>query len=105
MSNFKSTKGPWQVGERRGDFIYITHSDDGIGAISLNMAHVVARKSWRSEAEANAKLIAAAPELLEALERIIMCAENIGGEHVTGLMDLDNAVEFARMKLNKALGL
>lgn len=65
--NFKGTPGPWRVSEMRGDLIDIRHSDEGIGAISLNLAHVVARRSWLSEAEANAKLIAAAPELLEAL--------------------------------------
>lgn len=71
MSEFKGTRGPWRVSEMRGDLIDIRHSDEGIGAISLNLAHVVARKTWLKEAEANAKLIAAAPELLEALQEIM----------------------------------
>jgi len=70
MQKFKGTRGPWRVSEMRGDLIDIRHSDEAIGAISLNLAHVVARKSWLSEAEANAKLIAAAPELLEACLRM-----------------------------------
>ena len=68
MKEFKGTPGPWRVSEKRGDLIDIRHNDNGIGAISLNLAHVVARQSWLKEAEANAKLIAAAPELMEALQ-------------------------------------
>lgn len=71
MKWFKGTPGPWRVSEKRGDLIDIRHNSNGIGAISLNLAHVVARQSWLKEAEANAKLIAAAPELLEALQFII----------------------------------
>lgn len=68
MKEFQGTPGPWRVSEKRGDLIDIRHNDNGIGAISLNLAHVVARQSWLKEAEANAKLIAAAPELLDALQ-------------------------------------
>lgn len=71
MQKFKGTRGPWRVSEMRGDLIDIRHNDEGVGAISLNLAHVVARKSWLSEAEANAKLIAAAPELLDALQEMV----------------------------------
>ena len=71
MERFKGTPGTWRVSEKRGDLIDIRHNSNGIGAISLNLAHVVARQSWLKEAEANAKLIAAAPELLEALQFII----------------------------------
>lgn len=67
MKEFKGTPGPWRVSEKRGDLIDIRHDNNGPGAMSLNLAHVVARTSWLKEAEANAKLIAAAPELLEAL--------------------------------------
>ena len=70
MKEFKGTPGPWRVSEKRGDLIDIRHNSNGIGAISLNLAHVVARQSWLKEAEANAKLIAAAPELLEACLRL-----------------------------------
>lgn len=67
MKEFKGTPGPWRVSEKRGDLIDIRHDNNEPGAMSLNLAHVVARTSWLKEAEANAKLIAAAPELLEAL--------------------------------------
>lgn len=68
MKEFKGTPGPWFVNGKRGDFIDIRHNNDEIGAMSLNLARVVARPSWSKEAEANAHLIAAAPELLEALQ-------------------------------------
>lgn len=70
MAQFKGTPGPWRVSEKRGDLIDIRHENNEPGAMSLNLAQVVARQSWLKEAEANARLIAAAPELLEALQII-----------------------------------
>lgn len=71
MTQFKGTPGPWRVSEKRGDLIDIRHENNEPGAMSLNLAQVVARQSWLKEAEANARLIAAAPELLEALQDVI----------------------------------
>ena len=71
MTQFKGTPGPWRVSEKRGDLIDIRHENNEPGAMSLNLAQVVARQSWLKEAEANARLIAAAPELLEALQMIM----------------------------------
>jgi len=68
MAQFKGTPGPWRVSEKRGDLIDIRHENNEPGAMSLNLAQVVVRQSWLKEAEANAQLIAAAPELLEALQ-------------------------------------
>ena len=68
MTQFKGTPGPWRVSEKRGDLIDIRHENNEPGAMSLNLAQIVARQSWLKEAEANAQLIAAAPELLEALQ-------------------------------------
>lgn len=70
MTQFKGTPGPWRVSEKRGELIDIRHENNEPGAMSLNLAQVVARQSWLKEAEANARLIAAAPELLEALQII-----------------------------------
>ena len=98
MNEFKGTPGPWRVSEKRGDLIDIRHNDNGIGAISLNLAHVVARQSWLKEAEANAKLIAAAPELLEVLKLILSYHDD--GNCVLHKED----VSMARAAINKALG-
>lgn len=99
MKEFKGTPGPWRVSEKRGDLIDIRHNSNGIGAISINLAHVVARQSWLKEAEANARLIAAAPELLEALQCIAeACAWDTYGN--PGYENL----EAAKAAINKALG-
>ena len=62
---FKGTEGPWEFFE----------VDDGIGIVSkhADVAHCMGFDSNRSisEERANAKLIAAAPKLLEALRRIL----------------------------------
>lgn len=39
--------------------------------------------------------------LLKAAHRLKIAAENIGGEHVIGLMDLDNAVSLLSLALNE----
>ena len=95
MKEFKGTPAPWRVSEKRGDLIDIRHNGNEIGAISLNLAHVVARQSWLKEAEANAKLIAAAPELLEALINLVDVVDDM----VHGL-----STDAAHAAINKALG-
>lgn len=95
MKEFKGTLGPWRVSEKRGDLIDIRHNNNEPGAMSLNLAHVVARLSWLREAEANARLIAAAPELLEALQG---CVALINGQGRG--CELQNAQE----AIAKALG-
>lgn len=95
MTQFKGTPGPWRVSEKRGDLIDIRHNNNEPGAISLNLAHVVARLSWLKEAEANARLIAAAPELLEALLDALHTYDK-HGEY--------SEWDFARAAIAKALG-
>ena len=69
----KHTPGPWTAQNDGRDIISIQHSNNDPGAISMTLAKVTARMTWRSQAEANARLIAAAPVLLafaqEWLER------------------------------------
>lgn len=95
MKEFQGTPGPWRVSEKRGDLIDIRHNSNGIGAISLNLAHVVARQSWLKEAEANANLISAAPELLEALQDALHMYDKHGE---------CPEWDFARSAIKKALG-
>ena len=64
----KHTPGPWTTQNDGRDIINIQHSNNDPGAISMTLAKVIARMTWRSQAEANARLIAAAPDLLEALK-------------------------------------
>ena len=98
MTQFKGTPGPWRVSEKRGDLIDIRHENNEPGAMSLNLAQVVARQSWLREAEANARLIAAAPELLEALRDLLIRTSELDeyGEDCTFAK--------ARAAINKATG-
>lgn len=99
MKEFKGTPSQWRVSEKRGDLIDIRHNGNGIGAISLNLAHIAARQSWLKEAEANAKLIAAAPELLEALQKMVSKA------HKQNWNDAyQEELQSAQAAINKALG-
>lgn len=80
----KHTPGPWTV----VNCIYV-QSPDGID-VAVTVRH---RKSfpWRE----NARLIAAAPELLEALELLLKWSNPIVSEHA-------QCVEFAKATVAKA---
>jgi hypothetical protein len=72
MSAAKHTPGPWEVEDitSQGAMVYRrikTSKDEPVGSVS---AYKLSKKR-DAEAEANARLIAAAPELLEALEMMI----------------------------------
>jgi hypothetical protein len=67
----KYTKGPWRVGELSNCMIDVLHDNKEKGAITMALCRVQARASWLSESEANAKLIASAPDLLETLDLIV----------------------------------
>lgn len=99
MTQFKGTPGPWRVSEKRGDLIDIRHENNEPGAMSLNLAQVVARQSWLREAEANARLIAAAPELLEALQR----CETVLSAIPLEVCDVEDLL-YARAAIAKATG-
>lgn len=59
--NTKHTAGPWTFGKPNVDTFYILAGTENIGMLPTKIEN----------AEANAKLIAAAPELLENLKNII----------------------------------
>lgn len=101
----KHTPGPWVMDGKHyrgkldrhyhaitaGCGFHVTDDDEGFeitGCIST----------------ADARLIAAAPDLLEALERLQCAAYNIGGEHVTDHQQLIDAADFAAAAIAKAKG-
>ena len=70
MADTKHTQGPWSF--------YTTPQPNGCPIVGSNqglmvcmLAHTVNQQEQRAEALANARLIAAAPELLEALQLIV----------------------------------
>lgn len=70
MENTQFSKGKWIV-HRESDelLVYTNHSQDRVATCHVKgVRHFPSNKL---EAEANAKLIAAAPELLEALDKTV----------------------------------
>lgn len=95
MKKFKGTKGDWEFSKSRG----VIFSED-----CDYIADVCGTNATSEEETANAKLIAAAPDLLKSLSRLLSACNGISGEHVVGLMDLDNASVIAEAAIKKALG-
>lgn len=104
MSAAKYTPGPWRL--------------DEIGNVESEAVHNIAvvfsaagQVNWGgsdfdtlAHCEANARLIAAAPELLEALKGLVVALENIGGEHVTGREGSEKRIDAAYAAIEKAEG-
>jgi hypothetical protein len=75
MKDNKFTPGPWIIGEKT--------SEDNIHCLKIssrNNTLVDIRHGYTDEVEANARLIAAAPELLEALEKSALLLDHAGRE-------------------------
>lgn len=97
----KHTPGPWTVQPRANNMIDVCHNNrDEPGAITLALCRVQARDSWIDEAHANANLIAAAPELLDALTNLCGLAKKRPGS----LFEYKAAVDSARAAIAKATG-
>ena len=101
----KHTPGPWQFHELRGD--------DGLGYIRpnpqdyLEIAHHGDTGRSAEENRANARLISAAPELLEALELCINQLERdteLLYDQFTPWAEIPTALEKARAAIAKAEG-
>jgi len=96
------TKGPWFIElDQHRDTAYVT-SDSRDGFIPICNIGIGFQVEIEIEQEDNAKLIAAAPELLEALE--IFFDKEMGITHGDRRDDLD-PVYFARKAIAKAKGI
>lgn len=87
MEKFKGKPGPW-------------HWE---GKVLCNDAHIVGGDGWAFN-DADKKLIAAAPELLEALKELISGYED---REQSGMFDMlvhGDLIEKANVAINKALG-
>lgn len=67
------TQGPWIEREKHDAMIAI--------GVNSNVAEVIVYSDCRDECEANARLIAAAPELLEALEELYAAFPDCNAEN------------------------
>jgi len=100
---FKGTKGEWTVGKSHGCVV----SDDSTGGLVRGATGEDAIKYYggnlicESVSNENAQLIAAAPELLEALQSMLNIFDRNLFEGEVGY----NVCEKSKQAINKALGL
>ncbi len=91
MSKF--TKGPWSVGLTKATQLKTTiYAADGGSIANLGNA----RKRNHSEMEANARLLAAAPELLEACEILLDYVLEENGPNCRGAKEAITAIARVR---------
>jgi hypothetical protein len=94
------TPGPWSVAQPWNGFSEIR---GGNGELVFGLAAGVPGEKQPDEiCEANARLIAAAPEMFEALQNILLCPAIL--DELNGDNETNNAVAKARAALSKALG-
>lgn len=98
----KFTPGPW----KQNDFLDLKEiSLKAIACERLGFCVTfinTADQARVAEAEANARLISAAPELLKALQRLIDASSNCGESGWCG--DGESAWDYSRAAIAKALG-
>ncbi len=97
MKEFKGTPGPWT-----GKDVGICKQDDA----GLQLGFIMTfNDERRAECAANAHLIAAAPELLEALQELLNEYESIvSHEFNSSCLDVDPDYLRAKAAIVKALG-
>ena len=93
---FKGTKGEWELGGNTVDGILISarHPQNRDICTVWKYDHSFLEKQ---EAQANAKLIAAAPELLEALQNILIAIDSekviLAEEYEMGVKAIEKALK------------
>jgi hypothetical protein len=96
------TKGPWQVIPPRIGAAITIYGADGefpVATTCSNTSPITMQAHRDGTVAANARLIAAAPDLLAALDRIAYVAEKLGADQDEGA-----ALQLARAAIAKATG-
>lgn len=89
MTEFKGTKGEWRVAY---DLTQVTTSKKGILEGSKKICHMATFCKTEEEVKANAKLIAAAPKLLNALIELVDCNNSSGDLGLRGIDAMADAL-------------
>lgn len=101
MSNAQHTPGPWKI-NKTGSENFIGISADG--HYSLADVWMIDDGVTREQMEANARLIAASPELLEALKTMVDAIRKYGCGFESGSGEFWLGEEKARAAIAKATG-
>ena len=97
----KHTPGPWEV--TTGCFQEASRMSDGM--VSCRVSYSLNAINQRGlDAPLNATLIAAAPELLEALEELMQVVEAYIDTENVAIGDISHGVTIARAAIRKATG-
>ena len=103
MTQSKHTPGPWSVLVNDEDLWLIEHENQQIAAVSGQfVADDYGNCPLEPEEMANARLIAAAPDLLEALTKLALATSSVGVGHIS--MNQRTALKEARVAIAKAKG-
>lgn len=85
------TRGPWSVGEERSWEVF-----DGTGDL-IAYCYVVADGERKGQSQCNARLIAAAPDMLVTLERVSTALSGMdAGDLDAAALDVRNAIAKAK---------
>ena len=101
---FKGTKGEWKVGNSdTHNYIYNNASDDPFR--NFTIANCDNDGIQKKEAKENAKLIAAAPDLLDALQGTLKRLNDLreSGRISLNIQETFRDMEIAQQAINKAL--
>lgn len=103
MNEFKGTPAPWEVIEHNWSDTSIMAGDRTVCSISIyHEGTEETQEQLEDEVSANAKLIASAPDLLEALQHLIKEWDKV--TDVFPLMANEEAYIKAKQIVKKALG-
>jgi len=97
----KFTPGPWSVHGNIGKRREIGIVADSAPCIISIMGN---QKEWPVEARANAVLIAAAPDMLEALKSVVPYLYKMKADGIQTAIPVNNMIMFAEAVIKKALG-
>lgn len=73
MNDIKHTPGPWRIGSPGPNGCYTVGTERGL--MTAMVAHSINEPDQAEQAEADAKLIASAPELLRCLDQYVKACE------------------------------
>jgi len=106
MTKTKHTPGPWEVGVIDTTEVHSELYDEAIVQLPYEEdTYYKARYPTLEEAQANASLVAASPDLLEALENLIDLCEGEGVISGTGaLLEWADVMSDAQKAIQKAKG-